>query len=175
MFYFFLLLFVLGDLFLAFLLRGLEYKKRIIFFVILVEYIILIYSTTIFFRPIQESQEYNFRLFWSFAAFLEGKSAVIAEKILNIVVFVPVGLLLGIGYKRRMWYCVLLISSFLSVLIEILQFVLNRGFSEFDDVFYNTAGGMLGFGVYVALAAIGKVLCGWWAEVRMDANYHQHD
>ena len=117
----------------------------------------------IFLRPIQESQGYNFRLFWSFNAFLEGQSAVIAEKILNIVVFIPVGLLLGIAFKEIKWYRVLLLSSLLSILIEILQFVLNKGFSEFDDVFYNTAGGMLGFGVYVALAAIGKVLCGWWA------------
>ena len=34
-------------------------------------------------------------------------------------------------------------------MIEVLQFVFKRGFAEFDDVFHNVVGCVIGFGVYL--------------------------
>ena len=45
----------------------------------------------------------------------------------------------------------MLIGGGFSVLIETLQFFLKRGFAEFDDVFHNGLGCMIGFGVYVGV------------------------
>ena len=67
---------------------------------------------------------------------------------MNVVVFVPVGLLLGIAIKDIRWWHALLTGVCLSVSIEILQFVFLKGFSELDDVMHNTLGGLLGFLIY---------------------------
>ena len=72
--------------------------------------------------------------------------------IANVVAFVPIGLLLGCAFGKRMkWWKVLLIGGGFSLLIETLQFVLKRGFAEFDDVFHNVLGCLIGWGVYVGV------------------------
>lgn len=64
---------------------------------------------------------------------------------MNVVVFIPVGLLLGIAFKQMKWWIALLIGCGISITIEALQFFLMRGFSEFDDVMHNTLGGVVGY------------------------------
>ena len=51
---------------------------------------------------------------------------------------------------------VLAIGGGFSLLIEVLQFVLKRGFAEFDDVFHNLLGCAIGFLGYLALAHVVK-------------------
>ena len=67
---------------------------------------------------------------------------------MNIVVFVPLGVLLAIPYKDIKLSSVFVLSVLSSILIEVLQFVLKRGFAEIDDVLHNTLGALLGFGLY---------------------------
>lgn len=50
----------------------------------------------------------------------------------------------------------MLIGGAFSVLIESLQFVMKRGFSEFDDVFHNVLGCMFGYVLYIAIACLVK-------------------
>jgi glycopeptide antibiotics resistance protein len=76
---------------------------------------------------------------------MDGKEQYLAENIMNVVAFVPIGLLLGIGIPRLKWWYALLIGFCLSSSIEILQFVFKKGFSEFDDVIHNTFGCILGY------------------------------
>ena len=71
---------------------------------------------------------------------------------MNVVVFIPVGLLLGSAFKQMTWWKALLIGCSISVTIESLQFFFLRGFSEVDDVIHNMVGCLIGFGVY----AIGR-------------------
>jgi glycopeptide antibiotics resistance protein len=47
--------------------------------------------------------------------------------------------------KDRRWLKVLIFSFALSMSIEIMQLVLRRGLCEFDDVFHNTLGCLLGY------------------------------
>ena len=70
---------------------------------------------------------------------------------MNVLAFVPIGLLLGCAFGRLRWKTVLLIGGGFSLLIEVLQFVFKRGFAEFDDVFHNVLGCLIGFGVYVGV------------------------
>lgn len=118
------------------------------------EYIFLLYSSTVLFRPIYELREYNFAPFWSYKAIEAGRVELLAENIMNVMVFVPVGLFLGIGIPRLKWGYALLIGFCLSSSIEILQFVFKKGFSETDDVMHNTLGCMIGYGIF-ALAQYG--------------------
>lgn len=118
---------------------GLRYSTVLL----LVEYIFLLFCSTVFFRTPGDTRQYDFHLFWSY-----DRPELLVENIMNVVVFVPVGLLLGIAFKQMTWWKVLLIGCGISVAIESLQFFLMRGFSEVDDVMHNTVGCLIGYGIY---------------------------
>lgn len=77
---------------------------------------------------------------------------------MNVEVFIPVGFLLGCGFGQIKWWKVLLAGAFFSVSIETLQFLLKRGFAEFDDVLHNILGCMIGYGLYVVIVHIVRAL-----------------
>ena len=75
---------------------------------------------------------------------------------MNVIVFIPVGLLLGSllrvkgsstseATKSMTWLMVAIIGCGISVTIESLQFLFKRGFSELDDVMHNTLGCLIGW------------------------------
>lgn len=75
----------------------------------------------------------------------DGVYRTIAEIMMKVLVFVPVGLLLGCAFRSITWWKVMLIGGVVSVLIETMQFFFKRGFSEVDDVMHNTTGCILGY------------------------------
>ena len=77
---------------------------------------------------------------------------------MNVLMFFPLGLLIGCVFKNISWKKVLIASLCLSVLIEFLQFLLKRGFAELDDVMHNTLGAVIGFGLYVSVATLVKFM-----------------
>lgn len=74
----------------------------------------------------------------------------------NILMFIPLGLYAAHFVKQFRFWRVLSIVIGASVAIEVLQYVLARGSSDIDDVLLNTAGGLLGMLLYVALQAMFK-------------------
>lgn len=120
---------------------GLRYSVALL----LIEYIFLIFCSTVIFRPTGETRQYDFHPFWSYQAIQDGREELLAENIMNVVVFIPVGLLLGIAFKQMTWWKALLIGCSISVTIESLQFFFMRGFSELDDVMHNTVGCLIGW------------------------------
>jgi glycopeptide antibiotics resistance protein len=120
---------------------GLRYSAKLL----LIEYIFLIFCSTVIFRYVGETRYYDFHPFWSYKAIQEGREDLLAENIMNVVAFVPVGLLLGIAFKQMTWWKALLIGCSISITIESLQFIFMRGFSELDDVMHNTLGCIVGF------------------------------
>lgn len=61
--------------------------------------------------------------------------------------FVPVCVLVGWIWRwRGLWF-----AAGLSVGIEILQLVTSRGLCEFDDVFHNMIGAVIGIGIVVVI------------------------
>ena len=118
---------------------------------LLVEYVFLIYCSTVLFRAAKEIREYDFTPFWSYS-----RPDLLIENIMNVVVFVPVGFLLGFvtGKGKKGWLVALLIGAGLSIGIETLQLVFKLGFAEVDDVMHNTLGCVIGYGVY-SLVRIG--------------------
>ena len=112
----------------------------------LLEYIILLFCSTVIFRPTGDTRQYDFHPFWSYNAIQEGREDLLAENIMNVVVFIPVGLILGLLLKvKGSWLIALMTGLAISVTIEALQFFLMRGFSEVDDVMHNTLGCILGY------------------------------
>ena len=146
---FFFLVFVLLLLF-----YGIKKCWRLSMKTLLSEYICLLLCSTVLFRKYNECRKYDFQPFWSYMAIHEGKSQFMIENIMNVVVFVPVGLLLGCAYSNIRWLKVLLIGSGISAVIETLQYFLHRGFSEVDDLMHNTLGCIIGFGIYKSVQCI---------------------
>ena len=134
--------------------KGIKRGWRIIGALLLLCYTFLLYSTTLFFRKYIDIQKCNFTPFWSYEAIDNGRTDLIAENAMNVVVFIPFGLMLGCCSSRITWRKVLLIGVSISASIEILQFFLHRGFAEIDDMIHNTLGSMIGYGIY-AVARYG--------------------
>ena len=79
--------------------------------------------------------------------------------LLNIVMFVPLGFLLPIVFKKlRSWRGVLMVSFIFTVATELLQLLSYRG-TDIDDVIANTLGGLCGFALYLVLVGLMHILC----------------
>ena len=125
-------------------LKGFRKGWRLSVGLLAIEYIVLIYCATVIYRAYSETVGHDFSPFWSYRAIEHGRNDLLVENIMNVVVFVPVGLLLSCVSRRLKWWMVLLIGFGISLSIESLQFAMKRGFSEFDDVFHNTFGCAIG-------------------------------
>lgn len=68
----------------------------------------------------------------------------------NIAMFLPIGFLPGLLWRRWTWWKALLCGFGLSLSIEVLQIPINRG-TDIDDLWLNTLGAMVGWGLYRAL------------------------
>lgn len=116
----------------------------------------LVVGITVIFREPRAERSFSLIPFLSY--FDYGTNSYFMEKaalnILNVVLFMPVGLLLGFmvhgswfTVNERRWLWVMVVGCGLSVLIEVLQFVFKRGLCEVDDVIHNVLGCMIGYGV----------------------------
>ena len=131
-------------LFVAF--KGLRTGLRWSSGLLLIEYIFLVFCSTVIFRPTSETRQYDFHPFWSYS-----RPDLFVENFMNVIVFIPIGMILGplLRVKGSLsrngsWPMVAIIGCGISVTIESLQFFLMRGFSEGDDVMHNTLGCMMG-------------------------------
>jgi len=119
---------------------GLHYSLRFL----LLEYLFLITSSTVLFRKTKIGRKFEFTPCWSY-----DHPNLIAEIIMNIAVFIPVGILLGLCFARWPWWKIVGAGCLFSVMIETLQLIFRKGFCEFDDVFHNTLGCVIGYGLYL--------------------------
>ena len=104
----------------------------------LVAYSFLILAETILTRKPFIGSHFQTELFWSWRQWNIQKNQILT----NVVIFIPVGLLSGFLWKwRGLW-----IAAGLSVVIELLQLVTQRGLMEFDDVIHNCLGAAVGIG-----------------------------
>ena len=74
-------------------------------------------------------------------------STQITEKVMNVIVFIPLGALSAIVFQRKKWWKVILLGSLISFSVEILQFIFKRGYAEVNDIIYNTLSCMIGYGI----------------------------
>ena len=126
--------------------HGLKRGWRKVAGLILVGYVFVIYCSTVFFRTATDGDGYEFKPFWSYESIRDGRAELLVENIMNVVVFVPVGILLGSLLRGKdSWLIALLVGMGISVSIEAMQYFFYRGFAETDDVMHNTLGCMIGY------------------------------
>lgn len=128
-----------------FVIYGFKRSIRKILILTLVEYVFLIYCSAVFFRSVSTDRGFNLTPFWSYSAIQYETRDLLFQIIMNVVIPIPIGFMLGCIFRNLTWKKVLLIGSLFSLSIELLQFILKRGFSELDDVMHNTLGCMIGF------------------------------
>lgn len=128
---------------------------RLLAWVLVVGYAAFILYVTVFGRAEAEEVKYNFMPFWSYIATMRGEGVnLMRVNYLNVAMFVPLGVLMWCALKKKDWKRALAICCMVSVSIEVLQLLLRRGFCEFDDVFHNALGGMIGFFVCGLVAKV---------------------
>lgn len=62
---------------------------------------------------------------------------------MNLLMLMPAGVLLGIGFDMRKKY-VVITRVMISLPIEVLQLIIRRGLFEFDDILHNSIGCLIG-------------------------------
>ena len=83
--------------------------------------------------------------------FLSGKIDV-GELIMNVVIFIPLGLYAGILFEKWNFGKKLFFFFLISLLVEGLQFILAVGAFDSKDVITNTLGGIIGLMIFSAIA-----------------------
>lgn len=116
---------------------------------LLVECIVLIFCSAVLFRQANSESAINLVPFSSYFCIPENSYLleVTVINMLNIIMFIPIGLLLRGSILNINWKGAMVVGLLISVVIEVLQFVFKRGLCEVDDVIHNVLGCMIGYGV----------------------------
>ena len=72
----------------------------------------------------------------------------LSEIILNIVIFVPLGIYAGVLFRKWTWANQLLFFFLTSLMFEALQFILRIGAFDITDIITNTSGWIIGLLIY---------------------------
>lgn len=110
--------------------------------VLVVAYVYFILTQTVIGRMVQSEPIFR-GLFW------EIQNGMWNDIRLNIILFIPLGFLIG-GWKG------LLMGFVLSCGIETVQFYGRLGYCEIDDVINNTIGTSVGVGIHAAVCGAIK-------------------
>ena len=117
-------------------------------------YIFVVLSITLLFRePIFSAVELNPIASYRRAANAPPHLAAIEIRnvILNVIMFVPLGIFLPLLFKKlRKIYLVLPMALLVSLAIETTQFATHRGVFSVEDIIHNTLGAVLGIGLFLA-------------------------
>ncbi len=136
--------------------EGTRYSVVLLF----VEWVFLIFGTALLFRDASAERGYSLMPFISYWEY--GEKSYFMERfainLLNVALFVPVGLLVGLGFRNISWKRVLQLGFFLSLTIEILQFIFKKGYAEVDDIIHNVVGCLIGYGICSLLTKTTTIL-----------------
>lgn len=86
----------------------------------------------------------------------------LADALMNIVVFLPVGVLVPLLAAGASWRRVLVVGAAFSLAIEVSQYVAAHLFhgghvADVNDLLFNVVGALLGFGLLTALSRVPRV------------------
>lgn len=134
--------------------QGLKYCVGLI----LTGYVVILFCSTVFYRSHALNAGLELIPFWSYMAYFKGEDdSLINENIMNVLVFVPIGLMLACTLTKNSLWKAAILACILSVCIEAMQYVTKNGFCEIDDVIHNTLGCMMGYGLYRLLSRIPRM------------------
>ena len=106
---------------------------------LLIGYSFIILTETVLIRKPFIGEHIKLELFWSWKQWSVQKNQILT----NVGMFIPIGALAGWLWKwKGLWF-----AAGLNLLVEVLQLITSRGLLEFDDVFHNMIGAVVGVGI----------------------------
>ena len=127
-------------------------RKHIVILSLIV-YIAVFFSMAVVFR---ESSDMCIIRLDLFKDFLEPGPEGYRDLILNIVCFIPVGLLVGLLFEKYRWAKAWLVGLLASLTIEFSQLIWHRGVFDVNDLFNNALGALIGGIIAVAVMSFYK-------------------
>ncbi len=130
--------------------------KKIILRLLFVGYLFILMSATILRKHGGFYSEYNLHLFRAWVEAWNNYSVMNwANVLLNVALFVPLGGLLPLLWKKcKQWYIAIPIGFGTSLTIELIQLIIRRGICDVDDLFANTLGTAIGFLCIMAILSL---------------------
>lgn len=113
-------------------------------------YLLMVLCFTIIFREEKNVAQISMKPIWEYDSLNYNQ---IAEAILNVLLFMPLGFLAGAAIRRKRLLKAVGLCCGISVTIELLQLITKRGVCNIDDVIHNTLGCIIGYGL-IALWAV---------------------
>jgi glycopeptide antibiotics resistance protein len=109
-------------------------------------YLLIVLYITIFSRE-PEERRIDMELFRSYKLlFIDKNDFYYTQIVCNIIMTVPFGILFPVlNEKFRSVFLMFVSGLVFSLLIELAQYFSGRGLFEFDDLFNNTVGALLGY------------------------------
>lgn len=108
-------------------------------------FIMIVLASTVFTRTPNGMHNYELIPFWSWVEAASGNLEYLKEIVLNVILFLPVGLLLPfVFHKKVLIRYAALFGALCSVIIECSQLIFCRGLFEWDDMIGNSIGTMIG-------------------------------
>lgn len=133
------------------LLKGTKKLKmsKVALISILFIYIVIVFGATIGDRMSTDYKSLSMHLFSSYKDTWNNFSpGAWRNIILNILMFVPLGILFPLIFKNcRKYWITYLLGLFFTLIIEVIQLISGRGIFEIDDIFNNTLGCIIGYGI----------------------------
>ncbi|AWE06952.1 teicoplanin resistance protein VanZ [Lysinibacillus sp. 2017] len=132
---------------------------NILLYAVLVFYLVVLFG--LLFLKARDFSSVNLVPFYSIGSFLFSDDPLLhafsfSNVIGNIVLFVPLGLYLSLFIREKNVVKNVLLVIFISVSVEVLQFVFKVGATDIDDVILNGFGGFIGIIAYhILLKMIG--------------------
>lgn len=143
--------------------------KRVIAYLILTELLFLILCVTVFYRSSVGYYRFYIKPYLNYKEIFETNNYYdVWEIYLNIALFIPIGFVLSYIYGvTKLKKCLLTCVS-ISLSIEFLQLLLQKGLCETNDVLHNTLGAVIGMAVFMIIIKVKQKikLIKIWKNVR---------
>lgn len=129
-------------------------QYRIYLAVSSVVYVAVLLYVTLLGRSVKSEPQMELSFLWEYRLAFGGSLYWFSQIFDNIMLFVPMGWLYGEMREagnmldKSSWNGALIFAICASFIIEFCQLVFKLGLFEFDDIFNNTVGMMVGYGLY---------------------------
>lgn len=122
-----------------------KFRKIIGIIVFIVYAVIVLYITLLSRAP--SVRRKMLTPFWEYRELMYSVDRLywLGQIIGNIVMLMPLGVFLCLMYRRLNVIHIGIIGCVCSVCIELTQYFTGRGLFEFDDIFHNTVGAVIGY------------------------------
>jgi len=152
--------------------KGKGLLRQLSYLLLLWSFLLILFMTL---TPVTFSPEYyhlNLRPF----SWLEGGNInriELMESIGNVLMFIPLGFLLPVVFKKvRKIYLLAGIIFIITFSIEFIQYFMGR-VADIDDILENLLGGVMGYGIFATFNQLLKSRIWWGKFIGMDSNGNQ--